>query len=149
MKTTALLLLLLPFGAFAQVSTITCLHFDTAAINGPLVINDNTDQEAILRNVKDNINYRGNVEFKIGFANLKCDDAVSNQLHNSLVATHVRISCMFYPILTGDRLEYNTATHLATLSGHVTVIDNGTSKLLGNTATIDFSNDRYKLLHIK
>ena len=157
MKTILFLLLLFPLFGLAQSKEqnsaidviVTCLHYDTAEIKGALTINDDFSEEAILQNVKDDIRYRGNVVFKIGFTSINCDEAVTNENKHLLTAGNITISCLYYPVLKGDKLEYNKETKTATLTGHIIVEDKGAVKSIGKTATLDLSHEKYKILSLK
>ncbi len=157
MKTSLFLLLLLPFWGFAQSKSannsidgvITCLHYDTAVVSGPITINDNYNEEDILKNIKDDIKYKGNVEFKIGFTTIKCDEAITNENKHSLTAGSVIIHCLYYPVLKGDQLIYNKDTKKATLTGHIVLEDKGAIKSIGKTASLDFSHEKYIILSLK
>src|ERR1022692_3370818 len=100
MKNILFLLLLFPFIGYGQAAKpnnpidglVTCLHYDTAAISGPLTTDDKLSEEDILKTIKDDIKYRGNVEFKIGFTDIKCDEAVSNENKRSLTAKNVQMT---------------------------------------------------------
>ena len=148
---TILILLLLPVAGYGQSKTannladgvVTCLHYDTAAVNGPVTVKDDVSEDDRLKTVKDDITYRGNVEFKIGFTDIRCDEAVSNENKKVLSARGVRISCLYYPLLKGDHLIYNKATKQAVLYGPVTIVDKGAEKNIGNIAYLDLSHDRY------
>jgi|GEM_PF-5419187 len=148
------LLLLLPLAGFAQVLTvrpapITCIHYDTVAVTAPLVRMDNMSEEEIVKTVKDDVIYRGNVEFKTGFTGIKCNEAISNENRQTLEADHVRISCLYYPQLSGDHLSLDKQTHMARLTGHVTITDKGSEKSLGSFAKLDLSHDKYIIVSLK
>ena len=157
MKAVLIILLVLPGLGFAQTRApynpidgrVTCLHYDTAEVNGPVSINDDYSEDDILKNVKDDIKYRGNVEFKIGFTSIKCNEALSNENRHLLSAGNVTINCLYYPVLKGDQLTYDKETKKATLTGHIILEDKGAIKSIGKTATLDLSHDKYIILSLK
>jgi lipopolysaccharide assembly outer membrane protein LptD (OstA) len=157
MKAVLFIISFLPFLGFAQTKSpynpidgrVTCLHYDTAEVNGPVTINDDYSEEDILKNVKDDIKYRGNVEFKIGFTSIKCKEALSNDTKHSLTAGSVIINCLYYPVLKGDLFTYDIETKKATLTGHIILEDKGAVKSIGKTAALDLSHDKYVILSLK
>ena len=157
MKIICFFLLLVGFNGWAQTKSpnyaidgrYTCLHYDTAEVNGPVTVKEDMSEEEILGTVKDDIRYRGNVEFKIGFTSIKCFEATTNETNQSLTAKQVYISCLYYPLLKGDQLTYSKDKKQAVLTGHIIIQEKGVEKALGNSALLDLSHERYVVSNIK
>ena len=157
MKNALVLLLLLPYCSFGQARSVgparaglvTCTHFDTASVNGPVTVKDDMSEEEILNTARGDIRYWGNVAFKIGFSDIQCDQATSNASKKSLYADHVKINCLLSPVLKGDHLVYNKVTGQGVLTGNVTISDKGAEKVIGKSAKLDLTHDQYYIVDVR
>ena len=64
-------------------------------------------------------------------------------------ADKVTIKCPSYPDLKGDKFIYDHKTDKAMLTCHITIVDHGVEKQIGETIYLDFSDNVYKILSFK
>lgn len=92
------------------------------------------------------ITYHDGAKFFIGTTQLTCHKAVYIDAKKELHAYNVRLlNNDLLPDIKGQDFVYSDITKQASLQGNVTIIKNGTSLEIGNTARLDLSDNKCRI----
>ena len=159
MRKIPLIVALLPFAALAQQSTKTNTdkHLKSFALHHKSdmviyysdVIIDNKKSKSIIT-----IPGPGDLNFgkdtAITFAQKAANAAKKPDWDKGyMTADFVTLTCPAYPDLKADKFVYDQNTDKVRLTGHITLVDHGAEKYIGEVAYLDFSEDTYKIEGLK
>ena len=156
MKNILFVLLVCPMMAFAQkasdksIPNLKC----TTLLYAKMVIRYGEVTENSKRsNTRLEMDSPGELNFSkdnpAGKQSITYSDPSSDSNTGIMTAEKVQIGCGSNPILKGDEMIMCFKTGIATLTGHITLVENGREKQVGQMALLDLSKDKYEIVCIK